>query len=202
VAPDGVSAAPRDYPQLLELLNALPRPTSIACFVESLERPLKLNLANSIFSAQPATGPDNPRVFISIDPMVYSIVPAGVGAALLETSLLTSDTRSVKAEIVFPLEEEVTFEEVAKHVRRGNNTVCGLCHATEVEAVGAEFGQGLFESVALKPREEDLISIPSLTAAADLCDPALEPERCAILDALFYGPVEDWTFPEAMVTFF
>lgn len=202
-APEGVSAAPRDYPELLELLNALPRPTTIACFVESLERPLKLSLADSLFSAQPAVGPENPRVFIAIEPMVYSIVPAGTGSVLLETSLLTSDTRSVKAELVFPLEEEVTFQEMARHLWRGSGTVCGLCHAPEVEAVGPEFGQGLFESTALKPREEHLVSIPSLAAAADLCDPALEPERCAILDALFdYGPVEDWTFPEAMITFF
>ena len=38
--PAGVSGYPKTTQAALDLLNALPKPTSVACFVESLDRPL------------------------------------------------------------------------------------------------------------------------------------------------------------------
>ena len=64
VAPEGVSTAPQTIAEVVTLLNALPKPLNLPCFVASLARPLSLHAVNSPFSAQPAQGRRSPRIFI------------------------------------------------------------------------------------------------------------------------------------------
>jgi hypothetical protein len=201
--PSDVNNAPSNYPEMLALINALPRPATVACFLQALARPLEVTLTRSLVSLQPAVGARSPRVFIFYGPMIYSVVPDGAGAVLLEMGYMTSDTRTVKAEVVFPRTETLDEASVGEHILRENGTVCRLCHGDETLVEGDDFFKDLYESDAFKPRPEELVTIQALTLEEASCDPALEPQRCAILDALLnYGPLVERAFPEGMPTFY
>lgn|GEM_PF-408768 len=201
-APAGVSDSPRTIGETVTLINALPKPLSLGCFLESLARPLQINATNSLFSAQPAQGSRSPRIFVFQDPNVMSIVPAGDGAALLEFGEQRPEFRSLKAEIVFPvsakLEPSAPFD---KLLFNSQLTSCAGCHAGELQESEIS-GVRSFVSLALRPRPRDQVSAQSLIHELAICDRVLEPERCAILDGLLgWGQVTDRDFPVEMAVF-
>ncbi len=203
-APDGVSNDPQTMRAAIELINALPKPVSIACLVQSLARPLRVFPTASPFSAQPAQGTSNPRVFIfSGEALILSVVPAGVGRDMLELSQLTSVSRSVKAEIPFPITENVTDAQITAHLEHNGGTVCALCHSTEIPIAGDEFFTGALESDALRPVPAFDVTLDTLRLAYEQCDDDQDPIRCEILDALFEpGELVYQAFPEEMRTFY
>jgi hypothetical protein len=202
VAPAGISNQPATIEQTVALVNALPKPLTLPCFVESLARPLRLHASQSEFSAQPALGARSPRVFIFVGENVMTVVPAGMGSHLLELGEQRANFRSLKAEIEFPVLAQVTpqapFEQVMFNEQLTN---CAFCHAEEaVEAVVG--GARAFLSEALRPISRLRVPLGGLQREHDLCDATAEPERCALLDALFgWGPPEDQEFPPGMPTF-
>jgi hypothetical protein len=202
-APAGVSNAPRTIGETVTLINALPKPLSLPCFLESLARPLQINAANSLFSAQPAQGLRSPRIFVFQDPNVMSIVPAGEGAALLEFGEQRPEFRSLKAELVFPISVQLEPGAPFDHLRSpaSSFTTCAGCHAGELQESEIA-GVRTFVSLALRPRPADLVSVQSLNHELEICDRASEPQRCAMLDALLgWGVVTDRTFPIEMAVF-
>ncbi len=203
VAGEGVSARPSSIAETVQLINSMPRPLSISCFLRALERPLSVHATTSPFSAQPAPGPENPRLFLFIDPLYLSVVPDGESRDLLELSELTSNTRSVKAEILFPVTEEfplpLAYERVLDE-KNGDRTSCGLCHGDEqpVDADGPAF-----ESSAIKPPPLLRVELDVLTDQSEKCEVTQGNDPCDMLRSLFlYGPVEDHEFPEEMALFF
>ena len=202
-APAGVSNSPHTIAQTLTLINALPKPLSLPCFLESLARPLQISATYSVFSAQPANGARSPRIFLFQDPTWLSIVPEGDGAPLLEFGEQRPQFRSLKGEIVFPvstrLEPSAPFEHLLFSPQL---TTCGGCHAAE--APESEIaGVRTFVSQALRPRPQDVVSAESLRHEFEICDRALEPQRCAMLDGLLgWGEVSERAFPVEMATFF
>ena len=76
--------APDASPTWSTLVNALPSPVTLPCFLQALARPLKMHAAVSLISAQPSVGARSPRIFLFFDGLRVSIVPAGAGAPLLE----------------------------------------------------------------------------------------------------------------------
>jgi hypothetical protein len=81
----------------IALINALPKPLTLDCFLYNIDAPLSVYNVNNTASAQPAINAQNPRIFIIKTPLLLSVVPAGPAAALLEMSELISSTQSVKA---------------------------------------------------------------------------------------------------------
>ena len=203
-APVGVSNSPHTISEALTLINALPKPLSLPCFLESLARPLQINATYSLFSAQPAQGLRSPRIFVFQDPTLFSIVPEGDGAPLLEFGEQRPEFRSLKGEIVFPvaapLEASAPFDKLMFSAQ-STTTTCGGCHAGELqESVIA--GVPTFVSVALRPRPQEQVTALSLRHELEICDRTLEPQRCAMLDALMgWGEVTDRAFPTEMATF-
>jgi hypothetical protein len=202
-APAGVSASPRTIEDTVTLVNALPKPTSVACLVESLARPLPIVATSSAFSAQPALSARSPRVFLALDRLWLSIVLEGDSSHLVEMSyLLEGETRSIKGELELPLGAAITASAPYEQVRITFGTACQFCHFDE----RAEQGRGIpdvFSSVAFRPRPESLVSIDALRFEAQGCDPRTEPHRCEMLSALFDGgPVVEGAFPGEMATFF
>lgn len=203
VAGEGVSARPQSIVETVELINSMPRPLSLSCFLRALERPLPVNATASMFSAQPAQGEESPRVFLFFDPLYLSVVPDGPSRDLLELSELTSDTRSIKGEILFPvtesLEPSAAFDRIAED--DGLSTVCASCHREEEPANQAN---GLaFESVAIKPPPRLRVALDALLRASIECEVEEENDRCDMLRSLFlYGATQDHEFPEAMQLFF
>ena len=201
-APAGVSNAPRTIDETVTLINALPKPLSLPCFLESLARPLEINATFSLLSFQPAQGRRSPRIFIFQDPTVMSIVPEGDGAPLLEFGEQRPEFRSLKAEIEFPVSTLLAPSAPFDHLLFNSQlTNCGACHAGEVEESEVA-GVRRFVSQALRPRPSDQVSAASLVHELEICDRAREPQRCAMLDGLLgWGQVSERAFPEGMSTF-
>jgi hypothetical protein len=203
-APSGVSASPRNTQEALALLNALPKPTTVPCFVESLARPLSIQATNSIFSAQPALSTESPRVFIKLGPMWISVVVAGDSSSLIEFGDLLADdpSHSIKGELELPLSAPAAPSAPYERVMFGQGTSCGLCHYNERHADGSPFPNA-FASITFRPRPESYVAIQSLRAEAEACNWETEAKRCDMLSALFNGgEVIEEPFPSTMPTFF
>ncbi|MFK7998134.1 MAG: hypothetical protein AB8H86_01010 [Polyangiales bacterium] len=187
--------APQTIDDAVARLNGLPE-TSLGCFVASLPRPLRLTATDSQFSAQPSAGVDRPRVFLHTDGLVLSLALGGEGQNLLEFGEWVDDTRTVKAELVFPLESPVetsdAFAQVARMGREG--TTCGTCHSGE-SAVNER--PGAYSSIALAPALRNVINLEYLRAVAARCDAEADPHGCTLLHAIFdYGEVVHEEFDE------
>ena len=174
---------------MLALINALPSPVTLPCFLQALARPLKMHASVSLISAQPSAGARSPRIFLFFDGMRMSIVPAGAGAPLLELGEIREESRSLKAEILFPV---TTPLDAATPYQRilftPTVTRCGFCHPVETPDPDITFATA-FTSVALRPLDSYAVTIDSLANELAICDPSAEPDRCAMLQALFdQGP--------------
>ena len=200
IPPEGVDAAPRTIADAVTLLNALPAPVDIPCFLESLDRPLKIHATTSTFSAQPAYDAENPRVFLFAGDLVMSVVPAGEGADLLEFGEFVDDFQTLKGEVQLPLSGTLAPADPFERIRFQNGTGCGLCHHNEHE-VGTLDGVSQFASLAFQPALNHDLAEEDVRAARDACE-GQDTERCRILRALFdHGVVLFTEFPEDLPSF-
>jgi len=201
VAPKGAPTSPQTIADVLALVNALPSPVTLPCFVQALARPLQIHATVSTISAQPSVGTRSPRIFIFWEGLRASIVPAGAGAPLLELGEILPESRSRKAEIFFPV--TTPLDPVTPYDRilfTPTVTRCGFCHQAEEPDPDITFTSA-FTSVALRPLDSYAVSIASLASELATCDPTAEADRCALLQALFdqATPVEH-PFPADLPT--
>ena len=202
MAPAGFTGSPRTTEEAVVRLNALPKPTSVACFVETLTRPLAIYATNSPFSAQPAFSNKSPRVFIKLAQLWVSVVIEGDSSYLLEFGYRPPEAEltSIKGELKFPLNDAVTLSAPYDRIRTGANTACGACHYNEVRSI--DFTQA-FASTAFLPRPDSHIDLSSLAVENATCNWSETPHRCEMLSAIFDdGPVVEAAFPDGMATFF
>lgn len=196
----GTTGSPSSIAETVDLVNGLPKPVSLPCFIEALERPLRLVATRSFFSAQPAVGSRSPRIFLFMDGIIHSIVPAGSAANLLEMGEATNPGSSIKAELEFPIAESITLATAFERLPQDGITTCGVCHDGRVPALDTA---GAFESEVLRPVDEELVPLAELEEHARSCDAELEPERCAMLGALFqHGEVIGTEFPRSLRTIY
>lgn len=203
VTPSDQTGNPQTIKEVLDLINALPRPVTVECFIDSLDRPLKLIGSTSIFSAQPAHSDEAPRIFAANEGLIISWVPDGEGSKLLEFAEERPFARSVKAEVYMPVEGEFSYDDAFDHLLRsdGQSSTCGICHGQEVRAEDIDYAVA-FESLALRPREMDMVTVQRMRILHEACDVEETPERCAIYEAMFRGSVEDANFGRTLPTFF
>jgi len=180
-----VSSAPRNVEQAVALMNALPKPTSLECFIESLARPLEVYATSSELSLQPADGTRSPRTFIVQGELVMSIVANPEFSNLLEIGYRSAPGRSMKGEIAFPLTVDVTASSILARIRVGDVSICGGCHGAETRPIDSFFVDGAFESAVAVPLSPFEVDLETLRQEAAACEPASEPERCGVLGALF-----------------
>lgn len=182
----GVSSTtrtPKTIDEMTDLINALPKPLSIPCLVESLNRPLKVSLTLSKLSAQPAVGTDTPRIFIFIDNLIISVAPAGKGAKLLELSELYSDDNSLKAELEFPLHENISRTAGFDRIDIGGRSSCNGCHNDESQDTSIT-GTNAYTSVAIKP--ETFMSLSDFRSENYKCELAKTlTYRCQMIMSIF-----------------
>jgi hypothetical protein len=196
----GTTGSPSSIAETVDLVNGLPKPVSLPCFLEALERPLRLVATQSLFSAQPAVGARSPRIFLFMDGIIHSIVPEGSARSLLEMGEATSAGSSIKAELEFPITESITLGTAFERLPMDDITTCAVCHNGHVPVLGIE---GAFESEVLRPQDRELVPLADLENEATSCDAELEPERCAMLGALFqHGEVLPTEFPRSVRTIF
>jgi hypothetical protein len=188
VPPEGVSASPTKVDDVVTLVNALRaeqgNAVTIPCVIESLDRPLGILAVESRLSLQPAVGRRSPRFFLFSGDLVMTVVPAGDGYDLMEISTLVSETRSVKAEIGFPVAAPLTPSSPYDRVRMGNATTCSSCHGFEAPSTLVTSTQA-FESVVLRPRDAEEVDLAFARGEYTACDATKEKERCEMLTAIF-----------------
>ena len=198
----GASGAPGSLIEAVALINSLPRPVTLPCFLQSLERPLAVTATDSFISLQPAVGSRSPRIILFSKDLVITVVPEGRGAHTVEFGQFVAENRTLKAELSFPIANEVHPEDAFAKILHTSGTVCRFCHAQEVSAAALGFPGG-FVSSALRPHEPTLVDLEELRAHHTTCNPVLEPQRCAILSALFdHGPVLLRDFPPTVPSLF
>jgi hypothetical protein len=187
---------PRNIQGVVDLINALPKPVTMECFLSNLSAPLSVFSAESTFSAQPSAGKDNPRIFIIRGQFLMSVVPDGEAKNTLEMSEYISAEESVKGEILFPVLETMSSAYPFDHLvpNPGAGTACRFCHINERRVSG--YGGDAFASPIMRPNPFGLISSSKLRGLAQNCNTILQFERCAVLRAIFIkGQAHDTGFP-------
>jgi hypothetical protein len=186
VAPPGVSTTPSTIPEALGLMNSLPKPTTLECFLQTLGRPLSLYMTSSEQSLQPAVGgARSPRTFVLRGSLEMSIVLDGPASSTLEMGYRPTPGRSIKTEILFPLAKDVTPERFFDRVLVGGEaTECGRCHVAETQEDFEGFPDGVFVSDVIPPYSIFEVSLDALRTEGATCDETAEPQRCALLAAL------------------
>jgi hypothetical protein len=182
----GVSGRPATISEAIILLNTLPKPVTLACFLQALDRPLTLYMTKSDDSLQPSPGERSPRTFILNGDLEMSIVLDGDARNTLEFGYRPESTRSIKAEIEFPLTADVSERRLFDRVQVTERTTkCGACHVGEAKEEFPGFPLGVFASDVIMPFDMDAVTIDSMKAEHAACDPATEEYRCGLLSALF-----------------
>ena len=124
----GTTGSPNTIAEAIALANGLPQPTTAACFLEALDRPLRVEATKSLASAQPAAGARSPRLFLFTgDDLVITAAIDGEGRNLIEFGENLSPRRSVKGEIEFPLKAALADDAPYTRIRNpehGNITTC------------------------------------------------------------------------------
>ncbi len=221
-APENIAL--NDIPSLIQWINALPKPTTLPCFIESLPRPLYVNMSESLSSAQPAISAKDPRVFIFFDRLTLSVVTdhdeenvsvSGDEFNLLEMAFLTTDVNSlednedilsIKGEIGFPVIGDLLLEAPHKRIVldfTDSTSACALCHTeeNEVYTVG-EDDIPVYESLALKPFPALHVTLETMEYERSNCILPTDSYRCLMLSSLFdYGAIYEQDFPEEMKVF-
>jgi hypothetical protein len=179
------TGAPQTIADVVALIDALPQPLSLSCFVQALARPLALQAVDSLFSAQPAEGTRSPRIFVFFPGLTLSVVPAGMGSHLLELGEHRPNDESLKAELEFPIEGPLDAASPFARVRYDDTiSTCGFCHQGERRAEDAP-SPSAYVSPSFRPRASQRVPLVDLSSEVSGCDPSAEPERCALLHALF-----------------
>ena len=186
--PSWIRGAPETIEDVTTLVNALADArggmVDLPCFVESLSRPLGAAASSSFISAQPAKGARSPRLFLWSGALVMSVAPEGLGSRLLELGFQTAPTRSIKAEIEFPVTAPLSMSAPYDRAPAEPQTRCAACHPSEAPAESVTWAKA-FESDVLRISDDDLVEIGSVAQESEGCDPIMEPQRCALLGAIF-----------------
>jgi hypothetical protein len=205
-APQGVSASPDDVDGLVAFVNALGSergfPVTLPCALESLARPLGILASRSLFSLQPAFDAASPRIFLFSGHLVMTAVPAGDGKNLLELGAQQSDVRSIKAEIVFPVQAALPPAQPYGHIVHEGFTSCAACHGTEKVSDRVTTAMA-YESDVLRPVPSQLVDLAFLRDQYASCDATKDADRCTILAAIFaHGDLEPRAFSENAKTIY
>ncbi|MBL4686120.1 MAG: hypothetical protein JKY37_16120 [Nannocystaceae bacterium] len=199
----GTTGSPNTIEEAVALANGLPFPVTAECFVEALDRPLRIEATESQASVQPAVGARSPRVFVwSTDALVMAIAIDGPGRNLVEFGQFVSPRRSVKAELEFPLSAPASTAAALQRVRNVEYpriTRCFVCHDSERDESTIPGGRS---SLVIRPRPSTLVDIVSLVEQHERCDPKTEPARCRWLEAIAsHGPIEHRPFDASLPLF-
>ena len=167
-----VSGAPRSIEQVVDLINSLPKPVSVACFVESLDAPLKVYASNSVASLQLSTGPQDPRWFIFSLPLIMSVTSDGPGAELLEMGVLQPDNRrTLLGELRMPIDTEIKHALPYERIGQDLGTTCGFfCHQNEAPDPSITFAKA-FVSKSIRAAPDSEVTLDSLRGVLSRCTP-------------------------------
>lgn len=174
------------FKNVVALINQLPKPLTINCFLANYDPPFNIYAVDSTFSAQPAEGPGSPRIFIIKDSFALSVVPTNTAQVKLEFAQVLDSANSIKGELEFPILSNIAdsapFDQI-RYVYNGiDGTNCRGCHFNEIPVPGVN---GAFSSLILDPDPTKSVSTGFLRQELQSCDYKNEPQRCNILQNIF-----------------
>jgi hypothetical protein len=188
-APEGIAGSPSDVDSLVGWVNALPRPLTLPCFLQTLPRPLTIDATWNTFSLQPAFGPNNPRIFIYSGDLAMSVVPKGEARPLLEFGVATSPSRTIKGELEFPMADPLLPSAPFDRIRQEDGTRCAFCHFNETLVAEIDYAEA-FTSDIVPIEGYQRVDLDYIKWAQESCDRVAEPDRCDMLDGVFaFGDV-------------
>jgi hypothetical protein len=157
---------------------------------------MKIVAVDNTNSAQPSAGPQSPRIFVIRYPLLLSIVPAGQAKNLLELSQVEQADTSVKAEIEFPVTQNIDPAAPYSRLIVGPGlTGCIACHSGEYKVLYGYNGEAYANSI-IRPDSLKVVSPVTLRNYALACDPKTDGYRCGILNAIFIsGQATQGIFP-------
>ena len=194
------TGAPRTIEQVVDLINSLPKPVSVACFVESLDPPLKVFASNSVASLQLSTGPEDPRWFIFSLPLIVSVTSDGPGAELLEMGVLQpGNRRALLGELRMPIQTMIKHAVPFDRVSKGDGTTCGFfCHRDEERDTRIRFAEA-FVSKSIRAVSSSEVTLDSMRGVLSRCKSPTASARCELLRALLVtGRAQREDFPADM----
>ena len=168
---DSSRSLPQNVSQLVSQLNALPKPVTLPCFLQSLSDGFRISASDSDLSAQPAGGRDNPRFFVATsDNLVFTVVAAGRHSQQIEIAESVDALNSIKAEIDFPIAEELTpgapYEGLFS--KSSSHSCSHLCHSNFEEWKDYD-GVMAFSSTKLRPNPASVLSVGEIEALFSVC---------------------------------
>jgi hypothetical protein len=194
------TGAPRTIEQVVDLINSLPKPVTVACLVDSLDPPLKVFASNSVASLQLSTGPEDPRWFIFSLPLIISVTSDGPGAELLEMSVLQpGNRRALLGELRMPIRAEIKHALPYDRIRNGVGTTCGFfCHQNEERDPSIRFTEA-FVSKSIRAAASSEVTLDFLRGVLSRCKSPTASARCELLHALLVtGRAQREDFPADM----
>ncbi len=190
--PDGAPSEINSFEDVANLINLLPKPVTLVCFLEAIPRPLEISATASQQSVQPANGRENPRIFLFSNSLVMAFATFGKDhdTNALELSQMTGPV-SVKGEVSFPVMTDITATDIYQSIRLisgGPGTRCAQCHGQENPAP-SPFPANTFTTNIRKPPSGLDVSIEALNDELELCGDSQD-ERCRrIRAALSHGDI-------------
>ena len=187
----------------------LPPPIDGPCIVASLARPLRVEATSGPFSAQPADGPESPRIFFEsgLPPVALGEVPetgmrnslggSGPGAGFVEFGEYMGTQHSRKAELPLPVEPAATAADAFAQVADPQyGTGCAICHIdTSEDPRGGQI------SVSIRPTPGTEVDLATLDQLAEGCGDHAE-TRCDLLRAVTAGEILPAPSPTSWPTIF
>jgi hypothetical protein len=196
-----------DVQSVVDWINAMEKPLTLPCFIESLPRPLKIQPAYSEFSAQPSPGYHSPRIFFFFDRLILTVAVdqdfVEYPYPLLEMSYLVDESALIttKAELKFPVTE--TLSPAAPYTGlsfNDNISQCSFCHPQESILTTID-DIPIYQSSILRPTTP--LPVNRLHQENDGCVAEEEPHRCAMLSSIVdHGELQPHSFPVGSPTIF
>lgn len=153
-------------------------------------------------SAQPAASAKSPRIFLFLPKLIVSVVPEGDASPYAELGEWATTTRTIKAEIAFPLPGgSLAKDEPFLRVEQATTktTTCGVCHRDEAahESIAHAYVSAAFRPVAAP------VTYAELEAEHQACAKASDvAARCALFHAIFdFGSTVEGAFAREVDTF-
>jgi len=183
---------PTTFEGVVTLINKLPKPVTVNCFLYNYDHPLNIFAVDNELSAQPSGGPNNPRIFIIKDDFTVSVVPTGSGKDNIEFSKIITDEKSVKGDLHFPIQQSIVYDDIFSGIVNETNdgTVCRLCHGQESPYLGLSYSSNI-----IAPDETLRITKEDLNDEIKKCRTETT-SRCAMINYIYSaGEVSDVTWP-------
>ncbi|RZA24343.1 MAG: hypothetical protein EOP10_10195 [Proteobacteria bacterium] len=184
--PDSIPKSPETIADILVLINAMPKPLSVPCLIDTLDNPFYVNATDNQFSGQPAYGYENPRIFLFLgSKLIVSVVPSGPGGKVVEFGYKTSETQTIKGELEFPVTEDLGMDAPYTYIlnREKDGTVCGTCHFPESRAPDG-FPDTAYTSLLVKPLNGYDVQLETLQNLNKECESSAG-DHCPVIQSLF-----------------